>query len=157
MFMAQTVGMAETYCEHAGPKTVESMTSEELSRCCGEVQRREPTGGWKKEWIENQFLVCDTGIFLTNLCIWDILEVSDVRVRIIETTNESTSSSVNSQISLLSLRPGDAGNCERCHNSLEHCGTWKIGMTEWEYRREEDSAIYILCRGPSKEHHENRR
>lgn len=45
MLSAHAVGMAETYCAQDGPKTVESITSDELSRGSGGVQRRTPTGG----------------------------------------------------------------------------------------------------------------
>lgn len=46
MFRAHAVGTAETYCAHAGPKTVESMTSEDGSRGEGGVHRRWPVGGY---------------------------------------------------------------------------------------------------------------
>lgn len=46
MLSAQMVGMAETYCGQAGPKVVESMIEEELSRGSGGVHLRGPTGGW---------------------------------------------------------------------------------------------------------------
>lgn len=46
MFKAHAVGMAETYCAHAGPKTVESMTSLDGSRGEGGVHRRGPVGGY---------------------------------------------------------------------------------------------------------------
>ncbi|EME85994.1 uncharacterized protein MYCFIDRAFT_210381 [Pseudocercospora fijiensis CIRAD86] len=47
MFNAQTVEIADTYCEHAGPKTVESWYSEELARGWGDVHRFVPTGGYR--------------------------------------------------------------------------------------------------------------
>jgi hypothetical protein len=37
------------------------------------------------------------------LCVWDVLEVSDVRVGIIETTNEGTSLRMDSQAGLVGL------------------------------------------------------